>query len=99
MSVRQTPPPETPTHNLHFFAVQSGSATIAVVRLAVLFVAPENEITPGWVAFTRGPYNRQREPSPSRWRPCRSCRASAFAIRLKVALARATIAGGIVRAG
>ena len=55
LSVRHTPPPETPTHSLHFFAVQSGSDTIAVTRLAVLFVAPENESTPGWVAFTRGP--------------------------------------------
>src|SRR5436190_23667676 len=55
LSVRQTPPPETPVQSLHCFAVQSGSATSAVTRLAVSLVAPENERTPGSVAFCLGP--------------------------------------------
>jgi hypothetical protein len=62
LSVVQTPPPETPAQTRQksscFFAgfPQSGETTSAVVRLAVLFVAPENEVTPGWVALTCGPY-------------------------------------------
>ena len=56
LSVRQTPPPETPAQRRQLLAVQSGSATsIVVTRLAVLLVAPEKEITPGWVAFSVGP--------------------------------------------
>ncbi len=54
-SVRQTPPPETPAQSPHLLAVQSGSATSPVTRLAVVFSAPENEVTPGWTAFVRGP--------------------------------------------
>ena len=39
-SVRQTPPPETPTQNRQLPGVQVGAITIAVTRLAVAFVAP-----------------------------------------------------------
>ena len=55
LSVRQTPPPETPAQRRQWLALQSGSATIVVTRLAVLLVAPEKEITPGSVAFSVGP--------------------------------------------
>ena len=37
-SVRQTPPPETPTQNRQLPGVQVGAITIAVTRLAVAFV-------------------------------------------------------------
>ncbi len=55
LSVRHTPPPDTPAYRRQCLAVQSGSATSVVTRLAVLFVAPVNASTPGSVAFTRGP--------------------------------------------
>src|SRR6266516_2480115 len=55
LSVRQTPPPAIPAQSLHLIAEHSGSATSAVTRLAVSFVAPENEMTPGSVAFCVGP--------------------------------------------
>ena len=54
-SVDQTPPPETPAQTWHLPALHFGSTSKDVTRLAVLFVAPENDVTPGWVAFWRGP--------------------------------------------
>ncbi len=50
LSVFQTPPPEAPAQTRQCLAVQLGSATIAVIRLAVTFVAPEKAVTPGWTA-------------------------------------------------
>src|SRR5207247_2612580 len=55
-SVRQTPPPETPTHMRQFPATHVGAITIAVTRLAVVFVAPENASTPGCTDDCCGPY-------------------------------------------
>src|SRR5690348_16890338 len=48
-SVRQTPPPEAPAQTTQLLALQLGETTSAVMRLAVWFVAPEKEVTPGWV--------------------------------------------------
>ena len=93
MSVLQTPPPETPAQSRHLCAVQFGSATTIGVRLAVLFVAPENDVTPGWVAFTRGPYCFHLLLSHRKVRPRWMRRASALAIPAKVSFARLTIAG------
>src|SRR5205807_8864616 len=101
---RQTPPPEVLAQSRQWSASQSGSATSAVTRLAVLFVAPEKDVTPGCVALSFGPYCFHFGPEPRKLRPCTRAslarrRASARAIRLKVALARATTRGGIVFAG
>ena len=95
LSVRQTPPPATPAQSLHFFAVQSGSATSAVTRLAVSFVAPENEMTPGSVAFCLGPKKCHLCPAPLG----SPFLASFAAIALNVSSARWAIAGGITLAG
>src|ERR671934_2050653 len=54
-SVRQTPPPDVPTQTRQFPGTQVEATSRAVVRLAVLLVAPENARTPGWVALTSGP--------------------------------------------
>ena len=88
LSVIQTPPPDVPAQTRHLLAVQSGSATIATVRLEVTFVAPENEITPGSRPNLRGPYCSHFPPLLSRkWRPraVLANRASRLASRLKVA--------------
>src|SRR4051794_27751120 len=63
-SVFQTPPPAAPAQRRHFLAVQSGSATSDVIRLAVLLVAPEKARTPGWVAFSFGPTCSHLWPFP-----------------------------------
>jgi hypothetical protein len=102
LSVIHTPPPEVPAQTRHFFAVQSGSATIATVRLEVTLVAPENEITPGSRPNVRGPYCSHFPPLLSRkWRPLAvlAKRLSRFTMRLNVAWARLTIAGEITFAG
>src|SRR3954471_18155331 len=55
LSVFQTPPPAAPIQTRHDpLALQSGSTTRAVVRLAVVFVAPVNARTPGSTAFSFG---------------------------------------------
>src|SRR3954468_21333187 len=63
-SVFQTPPPAAPAHRRHFLAVQSGSATSEVMRLAVLLVAPEKARAPGSVAFSCGPICSHLWPLP-----------------------------------
>ena len=69
--------------------------TSAVTRLAVLFVAPENAVTPGWVASSVGPKSSHLRPfafgSPFF--------ASFFAIALNVAAASSATTGGISVAG
>ena len=69
--------------------------TSAVVRLAVLFVAPEKARTPGSVAFSVGPYCSHLWPllfgSPAL--------ASFAAIPAKVASAFAANPGGTAAAG
>ncbi len=97
--VIQTPAPETPAQTRHLFHLQSGSATSCTVRLAVLFVAPEKEMTPGWVAFTRGPNCFHLLLSHRNVCPRRTRRESAFSIRPNVLFARCTIAGAIDFAG
>src|SRR5215831_11338848 len=103
LSVRQTPPPAGVAHTRHlfFFCPQLGETTSAVMRLAVWFVAPLNDVTPGWTANCRGPYCVQLPPfpSPKNPRPSARRRASRLAIRANVACARATTAGGIALAG
>jgi hypothetical protein len=54
-SVRQTPPPEVPTHSRQLPGTHVGATTSAVSRLAVGVVAPEKERTPGWIEFCIGP--------------------------------------------
>ena len=65
-------------------AAQVGAITIAVTRLAVELVAPENASTPGWIALS-GPYEFQwllpAEPF--------------LAIASKVCFAACEIVGGI----
>src|SRR3954462_9775629 len=102
--VRQTPPPDAPAQTRQLCASQSGSATSVVIRLAVTFVAPLNEITPGSRPYFFGPYRRHFGPSARKLREflARSAlrkRASRLAIRRNVAFARATIAGEMALAG
>src|SRR6266511_6210990 len=94
-SVRQTPPPETPAHTRHPWAPQSGETTSAVVRLAVLLVAPENARTPGSVALTCGPTCFHAAPLPLG----SPFALSAFAIFSNVAFASSGRAGGSSSAG
>src|SRR5690242_12038665 len=97
-AVVQTPPPETPTHRRHRFAVQFGSAIIAVTRLAVVSSEPANDVTPGWTPFVRGPksFHSPLFHSSCRPRACLMARASARASFRYVALARFEIETGIV---
>ena len=88
-SVRQTPPPETPTHSRQFPGVHVGAITIAVTRLAVVFVAPENASTPGSTALCLGPYEYQWLLPGSPF----------LAIASKVSFAVCEIVGGISSAG
>src|SRR5215471_4028686 len=60
--VRQTPPPDAPTQTRQLVALQSGATTIAVVRLAVMFCAPEKAVTPGWTPACCGPNKLQLRP-------------------------------------
>ena len=97
-SVRHTPPPETPAHKRHASvpaAPQSGETRIAVTRLAVLLVAPEKAVTPGWVALVVGPKSDHLWPfafgSP--------VAASLAAIFSNVAPAWSGSTGGISSAG
>ena len=89
-SVRQTPPPETPTQSLQLPGVQVAAISIAVTRLAVVSVEPENAITPGCCAMLSGAYGSQ-------W--LFPCELPACAIFANVARAFATICGEIVSAG
>src|SRR5262249_521792 len=97
--VSQTPPPDAPAQTRHFFSEHFGSTRSAVIRLPGLLVAPENDVTPGWVPLILG-------ASSFHWllqRNDRECAlrslASRFAIRVKVCFARATTACGIELAG
>src|SRR6476659_284931 len=72
LSVRQTPPPAAPSHRRHEpLALQSGSTTSAVVRLAVVFVSPLKARTPGSVAFVFGETSSHFLPPADlkRWSP------------------------------
>src|ERR1051326_6132655 len=69
--------------------------TSAVTRLAVLFVAPEKDVTPGCVAFSVGPYCLHACPLA----PGSPFLASFLAIVLNVVSALAAIAGGMAFAG
>src|SRR6476620_12099396 len=95
LSVRQMPPPETPAQTRQPEFPQLGETTSAVVRLAVLFVAPEKARTPGWVAFTCGPSCAQLWPLPFG----SPALASFIAIFANVFSAFALIAGGMTLAG
>src|SRR5215210_1918825 len=100
LSVRQTPPPAVPAQRRHLRAEQSGSATSATVRLAVLFVAPLKAMTPGSVEYRLGPNCCHFLSWAWKLRPSRlASRASRLAIRLNVTSARLTIDGGIALAG
>src|SRR5262245_57018537 len=81
-SVRQTPPPETPTQSLQLPGVQVGAISIAVTRLAVVSVEPENAITPGCCAMLSDAYGSQ-------W--LFHCELSGFAIFVNVARAFETV--------
>src|SRR6267143_4254758 len=95
LSVRQTPPPDAPTQTRQREAPQSGATTSAVIRLAVVFVAPEKAMTPGWTPSCLGPKNVHLRPLAPGSPFC----ASSFAFRSNVALAFLTTAGGITSAG
>src|SRR5258708_16894912 len=95
LSVRQTPPPAAPIQMRHCAALQLGETTIAVTRLAVVFVAPEKDVTPGWLASINGPKKFHLWPLA----PGSPFWASASAICWNVALAFATTCGGISLAG
>ena len=96
--VSQTPPPEAPAQRRHLWAEHFGSTTRAVIRLAVLLVAPENDVTPGWVASICGP-SCFHWPLQRKLRECsRFSLWSRVTIRAKVLCARATTEGGSAEA-
>src|SRR3954454_7480019 len=93
--VRHTPPPAAPIQRRQDpCALQSGSTTSAVVRLAVVFVAPVNARTPGSTAFSFGATWSHFLP------PAELNRASPFdAIAAKLSSAFCTWSGVTVEAG
>src|SRR5262249_52308512 len=99
LSVRQMPPPEAPAQTVQSLPLpllpQSGATTSAVMRLAVLFVAPEKAVTPGWVASCVGPTCSHFLP----WLFGSPCFASELASALNVASAFATSPGVTLAAG
>src|SRR3954467_14282338 len=90
-SVFQTPPPAAPTQTTQVLAVHDGETAIAVMRLAVWLVAPENAVTPGWVALRFGPYCCHWRPAA----PGSPAAASRAASASNATSARCVTSGGI----